>query len=628
MILVSFVNVNAYRVITNDEAPVSDFSFEEILSILEERGRSEGWTFTVGETSVSRVPKDGLCGLVDPGNWPEEQNSEPGVSVNTYIPPRFDWRSPDLNPKGRNCMSGIKNQRSCGSCWAFATIAPLESAILREEATEEVLSEQWLINCNTEDYGCDGGWYAFYWLAGGDDKCDEAGAVLDIDCPYWGVNGICNCQKGYPRVFLVKDWDHIKPTFNGIPENNNIKQHIMTYGPVAVGIVVSDDPTDPFYYYDDGIFNNDIGGDISHAVNLVGWNDDEGYWILRNSWGENWGYNGYMKIKYGIRKIGYKACYMNEYERISEGAETVNVYIDELTNDPSRGNFEKIDPALPPQWYYIIRMGEGYQNKKENLQDWAQSGFWPWNWKSEYTWEVQQGHTAYVDSQNVEFTIELYDYDFIPPDDYADINPLSGIRSVTGNYNLKSDVLKNEIGSTIEKEGAYYELMGYQTDNAKIWFDVTDSYDYNLYKPTISVDTTEIDEKYSKGSGSYDITLTISNTAEHDDRGWAESLSWGASDDKTWISLSDTSGNIAADASDEITVTIDIDGMDRGSTNTGEITINSNDEDITIPVTIKIKGRSKSLENPVEANILSVLETRFPYLSILLKNILKLMILP
>ncbi len=97
----------------------------------------------------------------------------------------------------------------------------------------------------------------------------------------------------------------------GVAKTDAIKQAIMTYGPVSVCCAV----TEAFGAYSRGVFNeNDPDAEINHAVALVGWDDSQGtngVWFLRNSWGSWWGEEGYMRIEYGVCKVGYAACYVN-----------------------------------------------------------------------------------------------------------------------------------------------------------------------------------------------------------------------------------------------------------------------------------------------------------------------------
>ena len=81
----------------------------------------------------------------------------------------------------------------------------------------------------------------------------------------------------------------------------------MLYGPVSVAVYVNS----AFQAYNSGVFNGCATGTVNHAVALVGWNDAQQAWILRNSWGTGWGESGYMRIKYGCSKVGYGACYVD-----------------------------------------------------------------------------------------------------------------------------------------------------------------------------------------------------------------------------------------------------------------------------------------------------------------------------
>ena len=89
-----------------------------------------------------------------------------------------------------------------------------------------------------------------------------------------------------------------------------IKQAILDYGPVAVGIAIGS----AFQSYSEGIFNTEEGvWQVNHGVVLVGWDDNQGtngIWFLRNSWGDDWGEDGYMRIEYGIDAVGYAANYV------------------------------------------------------------------------------------------------------------------------------------------------------------------------------------------------------------------------------------------------------------------------------------------------------------------------------
>ena len=280
-------------------APEGGLSSEDIAA-LQERGEKEGWTFTVGESSVTNRSLKALCGTIvddeDQGGTPFDP--EP---INS-LPQNFSWRNPNQNPTGRNCMTRIKDQGNCGSCWAFATDGALECIINRWEADVLDLSEQHLVSCNTDGWGCGGGEICPEYYITEEDSCGEIGAVLEKDFPYVASNADCDCP--YPRTYEVKQHGGVSNSVN------SIKQAIMKHGPVASVCY----PNSAFQSYSGGVFNDCTNGQYGHAVVLVGWNDSQGsngVWILRNSWGTGWGENGYMRIEYGCCDIGSGTEYIN-----------------------------------------------------------------------------------------------------------------------------------------------------------------------------------------------------------------------------------------------------------------------------------------------------------------------------
>jgi C1A family cysteine protease len=274
------------------------------IEALKIRGEQEGWTFTVDENPATKYSLDSLCGfnVREEDHIVENENNPP---FNRF-PTKFDWRDPNNNPTGRNCLTSIKNQGTCGSCWAFAGTGIIESNILIKEEDTIDFSEQWLVSCNTFGDSCSGGDYStvFYHFSYAPDACGKTGGVLEVDFPYQANNAPCNCP--YPRSYKIYNFN----SYGSDPTVNQIKQAIMTYGPVAVAVYASG----AFQGYSGGIFNNNESGQLNHAVILVGWDDNQGtngVWFLRNSWGEGWGENGYMRIEYYCCRVGSYAESIN-----------------------------------------------------------------------------------------------------------------------------------------------------------------------------------------------------------------------------------------------------------------------------------------------------------------------------
>ncbi len=275
------------------------------IAALQERAKKEGWTFTVGRNPATERPREQLTGAVEPPNLPPPPTID-AAALNTALPSSWDWRE-------RNGVTSIKDQGACGSCWAFAAVGTFESAIKIQDGTEEDLSEQWLVSC-TDAGSCNGGWFttAFEYFLWNLDPCGDTGAVLEEDFPYEADDVDCGCPYNY-HPYLINSWGEIAANtyYYNTSSVLAIKQAILDYGPVAVALLVNE----PFYAYLGGVYNACDGPyDGLHAVVLVGWDDNagtEGAWIMKNSWGEGWGENGYMRIAYGCLNIGYQAAYVD-----------------------------------------------------------------------------------------------------------------------------------------------------------------------------------------------------------------------------------------------------------------------------------------------------------------------------
>ncbi len=226
------------------------------------------------------------------------QEPAPSLQALLALPSSFDWRE-------QGGLTPIKNQGSCGGCWSFGTVAPFEALIKLQTGQTVDLAEQYLINCNMEGWGCNGGWWAhdYHWFKAVSGELP--GAVLEAAAPYKARDGIC---EDYAHPYQLTSWAYVA----GQPRPNvqAIKNAIFTYGPVAAAVYVGP----KFQAYKSGIFNATESGKVNHAIVLVGWVDDlgpdNGYWILRNSWGTSWGEQGYMKIRYGVNDVGYSANYV------------------------------------------------------------------------------------------------------------------------------------------------------------------------------------------------------------------------------------------------------------------------------------------------------------------------------
>ena len=224
------------------------------------------------------------------------------VKVSNAAPDAYDWRD-----YGR--VSPVKDQASCGSCWAFSTIANLEGLYYAKKGVMKTFSEQMLVDCDTSDSGCNGGLmqYAFTWLK-------KNGIMLDSDYPYTGTKGTCKSDKskyvdmsvtGYKK--LGSSWS----TWSAVDEDE-IKEFLYETGPLAIALNAS-----PLHFYTGGIVDRTSSQcsttGINHAVTMVGYGHDDAqnkdYWIIKNSWGKSWGEKGYFRIRRGNGTCGIN-CYI------------------------------------------------------------------------------------------------------------------------------------------------------------------------------------------------------------------------------------------------------------------------------------------------------------------------------
>jgi C1A family cysteine protease len=214
------------------------------------------------------------------------------------LPSSFDWRSQGKVP-------AVRDQGSCGSCWAFGTAGVMETALRVQKNISVDISEQYLISCNNNGWGCGGGWWAHDLHTNTSGKYNNPpGAVLEGDFPYSNSNG--TCSKVYNHPYRLAEWRYVSGI--NVPSVDAIKAAIYNYGPVAVSVC-----SIGWGNYTGGVYstnNTSCSGGVDHAVILVGWNDADQTWILRNSWGSRWGESGYMRIRWGTSNVGYGASYV------------------------------------------------------------------------------------------------------------------------------------------------------------------------------------------------------------------------------------------------------------------------------------------------------------------------------
>ncbi len=289
--------------------------------------KANGWTFTVGINPALRYNLNQLCGRREEFLPPEalEHGAGAGAAAAKAKPPKntpTPTPSPTPGPGLDSYYIGIftppKDQGGCGSCWAFGTIDEAETAVLagtdasngyvdsdgavHESAKTPDMSEQYVLSCNPWGYSCAGGNNALAFLVGTLNS-GYPGAMTDECFPYTASNAACVDTCG--TWWQLSGWAYLTSDTT-IPKVAAIKQAIVTYGAVTAYVYV--DRT--FQAYIGGVYNNTKSYRYTnHQIQLVGWDDSKGAWLLKNSWGTGWGIGGYMWITYTSCRVGEGAAW-------------------------------------------------------------------------------------------------------------------------------------------------------------------------------------------------------------------------------------------------------------------------------------------------------------------------------
>ncbi|QDL57023.1 V-CATH [Dione juno nucleopolyhedrovirus] len=209
-------------------------------------------------------------------------------------PLEFDWRR-------LNKVTSVKTQGMCGACWAFATLGSLESQFAIKYNRLINLSEQQLIDCDSVDAGCEGGLLHTAYEA----IMEMGGVQVEHDYPYERRNGDC-------RVDTAKFVVNVKKCYRYITVlEEKLKDLLRIVGPLPVAIDASD-----IVNYKRGIIRYCSNHGLNHAVLLVGYAVENGvpYWILKNTWGTDWGEQGYFRVQQNINACGIKNDLMSSAE--------------------------------------------------------------------------------------------------------------------------------------------------------------------------------------------------------------------------------------------------------------------------------------------------------------------------
>jgi C1A family cysteine protease len=209
------------------------------------------------------------------------------------VPKAVDWRK-----DGK--VQSVKNQGSCGSCWAFSAIGAIESAAAIKTGSLPDLSEQQLVDCSTSygNEGCNGGFMDW-----GFDYAHDHALCSETDYPYHGRDQKClddnsKCSEGVGVSSCV----------DVTPGNKAALQAAVAQQPISIGVCAEGLA---WQFYFGGIVRWLCGGCQDHGVLLVGYDHggwktlgEVDYWIIKNSWGSGWGEKGYIRVQADDSKQG------------------------------------------------------------------------------------------------------------------------------------------------------------------------------------------------------------------------------------------------------------------------------------------------------------------------------------
>jgi C1A family cysteine protease len=233
---------------------------------------------------------------------PVLQSTATANSLNAPNTTDFDWRK-------LGAVTRVKDQGQCGSCWAFSAVEEMESAWFLAGHPLTELSPQQVVSCDKKgkDEGCNGGDTVTAYV-----YMKQAGLEADKDYPYKsgesGDDGPCRYSQAKVAAKMT-NWTYaVTPCFSSCKnqDENTLAANLAQTGPASICVVAGDN----WQLYSGGILSKNCPsayGSLDHCVQLVGYSTNASgvkYWLVRNSWGTDWGNQGYIWIKFGSNLCG------------------------------------------------------------------------------------------------------------------------------------------------------------------------------------------------------------------------------------------------------------------------------------------------------------------------------------
>ena len=259
-----------------------NFRFEQFqrrLQQIEEHNSQNGMTSTVGINKFADFTDEEIKKM----NGLKQMETQPEERIHLFsednLADSIDWRT-------KGAVTPVKNQGQCGSCWAFSTTGSIEGAHHLATGNLVSFSKSNLVDCSWLNHGCNGGLMHLAFM-----YAESHPLMTEADYPYTPHTSLLACkykkEKGVAKVTTYKD----------VTKNSSAQlKAALNIGPVSVGIE-ADRPV--FHAYTGGIINSTTcGTTMDHGVLAVGYGSENGvdYYIVKNSWGSDWGEQGFVRI--------------------------------------------------------------------------------------------------------------------------------------------------------------------------------------------------------------------------------------------------------------------------------------------------------------------------------------------
>lgn len=274
--------------------------------------KKKGYKFRVRATKVLNKSIKEITGAFDvkpdPGNSISMKDDKAPSSLPATIRRSADMKA--FNWRDISMMTPVKDQSGCGSCWAFSAMGVYESVYKIMHGKELDLSEQYVVDCvegvtpagvKADCGSCSGGNVPFLFRA-----MVTNGVALESQFPYQAENKTCS-RKNANMPYRIKQQGYV--SYN-TPTVKEIKEAICKYGPVFSSLKA----TEFFMAYGGGVYDEKVEvsspRDTNHAIVIAGWDDSKNAWLVRNSWSDQWGENGYVWVEYGCANIGNNVAWI------------------------------------------------------------------------------------------------------------------------------------------------------------------------------------------------------------------------------------------------------------------------------------------------------------------------------